>query len=100
MADCPFCNCEYTEYTIVGVIPANEHLTDWLEPVPIAQLLCASCGRYTYMHPDHPDVQRLGKGARYEDRDNTRTLNVPIMEIGDPELRDQFIRGREDRSLD
>ncbi len=95
MAQCPFCNCDYTEYTVVGVLPANEHLTDWLEPVAVAQLLCGSCGRYTHMHPDHPDVQRLPKGAPYEGKENTRTLNVPIMEVGDPELRDQFAHGRE-----
>jgi hypothetical protein len=45
------------------------------------------------MHPDHPDVQRLHKEQHYEEGDNTRTLNVPLMEIGDEELREQFAKG-------
>lgn len=96
MAECPYCNTIYTAFTIVGVVPANEHLTDWLDPVPIAQLSCDSCGRYTFMHPDHPDVLRLRKGEPYEQKDNTRTMNVSLMEIGDEDLREQFSHGREE----
>ncbi|HLJ67143.1 MAG TPA: hypothetical protein VKX16_07260 [Chloroflexota bacterium] len=96
MASCPFCHTAYVEYAIVGVLPASEHLTHWLEPVPVAQLCCSECGRYTFMHPDHPDVQRLRKGQHYEEQaDNVRTLNVGVSEIGDEELREQFVRGRE-----
>lgn len=97
MAACPYCDTEYQEYEIVGVLPASEHLTEWLEPVPLAQLLCASCGRYTFMHPDHPDVQRLHKGRPYEQTsENIRTLNVAVTEVGDPELREQFAHGKQD----
>ena len=97
MAICPYCSTEYTEFTIVGILPANEHLTDWLDPVPVAQLVCSSCGRYTFMHPDHPDVQRLHKGRPYEEMaENVRTLNVPLQEVGDPELREQFVHGSEE----
>jgi hypothetical protein len=94
MASCPHCAAEFESYTVVGVLPASEHLTSWLDPVPVAQMLCARCGRYTFMHPDHPDVQRLHKGPSYESHaDNVRTLNVPLEEVGDPELREQFERG-------
>lgn len=96
MAECPYCETSYASYTIVGVLPANEHLTDWLDPVPVAQLCCDSCGRYTFMHPDHPDVQRLRKGEAYEHKENTRVLNVSLVEIGDDELREQFAHGREE----
>ena len=97
MAQCPYCKVEYHEYAIVGVLPANEHLTDWLDPMPVAQLFCQSCGRFTFMHPDHPDVQRMTKRHTQEhDGENVRTLNVPVEEIGDPELREQFEHGRED----
>jgi hypothetical protein len=97
MASCPFCGERYEDYQVVGVLPASEHLTHWLEdPIPVAQLFCRSCGRYTYMHPDHPDVLRLRKGEPYEQtEENLRTLNVAVEEIGDPELREQFARGRE-----
>ncbi len=96
MSVCPYCNAEYTEYTVVGVLPASEHLTYWLDPVPLAQLCCQSCGRYTFMHPDHPDVQRLHKGRPYEQlAENVRTLNVPLQEVGDPELREQFEHGED-----
>ncbi|HZU12813.1 MAG TPA: hypothetical protein VFB58_08240 [Chloroflexota bacterium] len=96
MANCPYCGEEYWEYTIVGVRPADEHLNQWLDPMPLAQLFCESCGRYTFMHPDHPDVQRLRKGQHQERQTETvRTLNVPITEIGDDELREQFARGRD-----
>ena len=99
MATCPYCDVEYTDYEIVGVMAASEHLTDWLDPVPVAQLLCQSCGRYTFMHPDHPDVQRLPKGKPFEAmREGVRTLNVPVDEVGDPELREQFRRGHENGS--
>jgi hypothetical protein len=95
MACCPYCDAEYRQYTIVGVLPASEHLTYWLDPVPIAQLCCENCGRYTFMHPDHPDVQRLPKGQHYEQSaENVRTLNVDLAEVGDPELREQFESGR------
>ena len=94
MASCPHCQTNFETYTIVGILPASEHLTHWLEPVPVAQLICDMCGRYTFMHPDHPDVQRLHKGAPYERvAENVRTLNVPLTEVGDPELREQFERG-------
>lgn len=97
MAQCPFCSTEYDSYTIVGVYPANEHLTYWLDPVPVAQLCCNSCGRYTFMHPDHPDVQRLHKSQHVEQEQSPiRTLNVPLEEVGDPELRDQFQHGTEE----
>jgi hypothetical protein len=93
---CPHCETAIATYTIVGVLPASEHLTSWLEPVPVAQLVCSSCGRYTFMHPDHPDVQRLTKGPAYEGQaDNVRTLNIPVEEVGDPELRHQFETGDE-----
>lgn len=96
MAECPFCNTSYEEYTIVGVLPASDHLTHWLDPVPVAQLVCGSCGRYTFMHPDHPLVQRLPKGQHYEaTQDNIRTLNIDVAEVGDPELREQFEHGRD-----
>src|SRR5579864_8987609 len=96
MAECPYCNAVYESYTIVGVLPANEHLTDWLDPVPLAQLVCESCGRYSFMHPDHPDVQRLRKGEPYEMHiENIRTLNVPVNEVGDAELREQFVHGKD-----
>ena len=95
MAGCPFCGEDYAEYTIVGVLPASEHLTYWLDPVPVAQLFCRSCGRFTFMHPDHPDVQRLPKGQHFEQQKNSvRTLNVAVSEVGDPELREQFERGQ------
>jgi hypothetical protein len=94
MANCPYCQTEYQAYTIVGVLPASEHLTHWLDPVPVAQLCCERCGRYTFMHPDHPDVQRLQKGRPFEEvAENVRTLNVPVDEVGDPELREQFKHG-------
>lgn len=96
MATCPYCDAEYQSYTIVGVLPASEHLTYWLDPVPVAQLGCGSCGRYTFMHPDHPDVQRMPRGPATESRhDGVRTLNVPVREVGDPELREQFEHGEE-----
>jgi hypothetical protein len=96
---CPYCDVAYHEYTIVGVFPANEHLTYWLDPIPIAQLACHSCGRYTFMHPDHPDVQRLKKhNPNAPAKDAVRTLNVAIEEVGDPELREQFQRGVEERA--
>lgn len=98
MADCPYCNTAYEEYTIVGVLPASEHLTYWLDPVPVAQLVCVSCGRYTFMHPDHPDVQRLGKAQRYERaQEPMRTLNIPVEDVGDEELRAQFAQGRDEQ---
>lgn len=94
MADCPYCGTQYAGYSIVGIFPANEHLTDWLEPVPVAQLFCQSCGRYTFMHPDHPDVQRMHKGQPIEQSaSNVRTLNVSLADVGDQELREQFERG-------
>lgn len=94
MASCPHCSTAFESYTIVGVLAASEHLTHWLDPVPVAQLVCPSCGRYTFMHPDHPDVQRLHKGDAYESQaQNVRTLNIPVEEVGDPELREQFERG-------
>jgi hypothetical protein len=96
MAACPFCGKEYASYTVVGVMPASEHLTYWLDPVPLAQLCCEACGRYTFMHPDHPDVQRLPKEQHYEvQMESIRTLNVPLSEVGDPELREQFQHGKE-----
>jgi hypothetical protein len=95
MTACPFCSTEYDGYSIVGVLPANAHLTHWLRPVPVAQLCCPACGRYTYMHPDHPDVQRMHKDPPFEViAENVRTLNVDVTEIGDPDLRAQFLRGR------
>jgi hypothetical protein len=98
MSTCPFCNADYTAYTIVGVLPASEHLTYWLDPVAVAQLCCNSCGRYTFMHPDHPDVQRLPKHQHFETEVETvRTLNVPVNELGDPELREQFQHGCDER---
>jgi len=97
VADCPYCGTEYTGYCIVGVLPANEHLTDWLEPVPVAQLFCDSCGRYTFMHPDHPDIQRMRKGRPIEEVSaNVRTLNIAIADVGDEELRHQFEQGSGD----
>jgi hypothetical protein len=97
MATCPFCETEYEDYEIVGVLPASEHLTYWLDPVPMAQLFCHKCGRYTFMHPDHPDVQRMHKGRPFEEvRESIRTLNVAVTEVGDPELREQFQHGREE----
>lgn len=94
MATCPHCSTDFESYSIVGVLPASEHLTHWLDPVPVAQLVCTSCGRYTFMHPDHPDVQRLHMGTPYEAQaDNLRTLNVPLEEVGDPELKEQFEHG-------
>lgn len=96
MANCPYCDVAYVEYTIVGVLPADEHLTRWLDPAPVAQLFCRGCGRYTFMHPDHPDVQRLRKGQHEERQgESLRTLNVPLSEIGDGELQQQFSEGRE-----
>lgn len=94
MASCPHCGESYEEYSIIGVLPASEHLTDWLEPVPLAMLACQGCGRYTFMHPDHPDVQRLHKGQHFEVQENVRTLNVELEAVGDPELREQFQHGR------
>lgn len=97
MANCPYCETAYREFTIVGVLPANRDLTTWLDPIPLALLQCESCGRYTTMHPDHPDVQRLRRGPAYEDvGENTRTLNVAPTEVGDGELRHQFEAGKED----
>src|ERR1700730_1035085 len=97
MAGCPYCGAHYRVFTIVGVLPASEHLTYWLDPIPVAQLCCDSCGRYTFMHPDHPDVQRLPKGQHFESvKANVRTLNVPLDEVADPELREQFEHGRDD----
>jgi hypothetical protein len=95
MPACPYCNTSYQSYHVVGVLPASEHLTHWLpDPEPIAQLLCVSCGRFTFMHPDHPEVQRLPKSKPFErTEENVRTLNVPLQEVGDPELREQFERG-------
>jgi hypothetical protein len=94
VAACPYCDTEFDCYEIVGVLAASEHLTQWLDPVPVAQLVCSGCGRFTFMHPDHPDVQRLHKGEPFESQaDNIRTLNVPLAEVGDPELREQFERG-------
>jgi hypothetical protein len=94
---CPYCGGTIASYTIVGVLPANAHLTEWLDPVPVAQLVCNGCGRYTFMHPDHPEVQRLRKGTPYEETaENVRTLNVPLTDVGDPELRDQFVHGRDE----
>jgi hypothetical protein len=99
VATCPYCDVAYKDYEIVGVMAASEHLTDWLDPVPMAQLFCEACGRYTFMHPDHPDVQRLRKGRPFEEmRESVRTLNVPVDEVGDPELREQFRRGHENGS--
>lgn len=96
MASCPFCNAVYEGYAIVGVYPASEHLTDWLDPIPVAQLFCRDCGRYTFMHPDHPDVQRMPKARAFEEvGENVRTLNVPLEDVGDEELRVQFERGAE-----
>jgi hypothetical protein len=97
VTSCPFCSTQYTGYTIIGVLPASEHLTEWLEPVPMALLGCGECGKFTLMHPDHPDVQRLPKGRPYEDAEGSvRTLNVPVAEVGDPELRHQFEAGLDD----
>lgn len=94
MVHCPFCQTQYRSYAIVGVVPASEHLTHWLDPLPLALLMCQGCGRYTLMHPDHPDVQRLPKERPHEAvEENVRTLNVQIDEIGDPELREQFRQG-------
>lgn len=96
MAACPYCESQYESYTVIGVLPASEHLTYWLDPVPLAQLCCQSCGRYTFMHPDHPDVQRLPKAQHFElQKEAVRTLNVPVEEVGDPELREQFERGQD-----
>jgi hypothetical protein len=96
VASCPFCNVEYVEYSVVGVLPASEHLTYWLDPVPLAQLCCTGCGRYTFMHPDHPEIQRMRRAKPFEKAaENVRTLNVAVEEIGDPELRSQFERGRD-----
>lgn len=94
MATCPYCDESYTEYSIVGVLPASEHLTNWLDPVPLAQLVCGGCGRYTFMHPDHPDVQLLPKRQHFETQENIRTLNVDLESLGDAELREQFEHGR------
>jgi hypothetical protein len=96
MAVCPFCGTPYEEYTVVGLTPASERLTYWLDPVPVAQLICSSCGRYTFMHPDHADVQRLPRGLPYEEREDVRTLNVPLEEVGDPELKDLFLHGHDE----
>ena len=97
MTSCPYCEAAIESYTVVGVLPANEHLTEWLEPIPVAQLVCEACGRYSFMHPDHPDVQRLHRGRAYDVvAENVRTLNVPLLEVGDPELREQFSRGSGD----
>jgi len=94
MCSCPFCGSGIDCYTVVGVLPASEHLTHWLDPVPVAQLVCESCGRCSFMHPDHPEVQRLRKDNAYEQKaENVRTLNVPLNEVGDEELREQFIHG-------
>lgn len=99
MALCPYCNTAYAEYTIVGIHPANRGLTAWLDPIPLALLACGSCGRFTIMHPDHPDVQRLQRGPAYEDiGTNTRTLNVPTGELGDETLRHDFESGQESPS--
>lgn len=96
MATCPYCDIEYEDYEIVGVLPASEHLTHWLDPLPVAQLLCQSCGRYTFMHPDHPDIQRMHKGRPFEQmQEGIRTLNVSLAEVGDQELREQFEHGRD-----
>ena len=96
MAACPFCNAEFRGYSIVGVQVANQHLTHWQETVPVAQLCCDQCGRYTFMHPDHPDVQRMRKSPPVEETaENVRTLNVDLREVGDPDLREQFERGKE-----
>src|SRR5947209_14741099 len=98
MAACPYCETDYAEYSIVGVLPASEHLTYWLDPVPIAQLCCHNCGRFTFMHPDHPDVQRLPKAQHFEqEHESVRTLNVAVEEVGDPELKHQFEAGRAER---
>jgi len=98
MASCPFCNETYEDYRIVGVLPANEHMTDWLDPVPVAELFCKACGRYTMMHPDHPDVLRMHRAPPIEKAaENIRTLNVQVEEIGDPEVRQQFVHGEADR---
>ncbi|MGH2447076.1 MAG: hypothetical protein ACRDFS_00505 [Chloroflexota bacterium] len=97
MSNCPYCQTEYLGYSIVGVVPANERLTGWLDPVPVAQLFCEDCGRYTFMHPDHPDVQRMRKGKPFEElASNTRTLNVQAAEVGDDGLRGQFEKGRDE----
>ena len=94
MANCPYCTSEYAGYCIVGVLPANEHLTDWLEPVPVAQLFCDSCGRYTFMHVDHPAIQRMSKGRPTEEVGaNVRTLNIAVTDVGDEDLRHQFEKG-------
>jgi hypothetical protein len=97
VASCPYCSAAYLSYRIVGVLPASEHLTYWLDPVPVAQLLCDSCGRITFMHPDHPDVQRLPTSQHIDTHAGAiRTLNVPVSEIGDIQLREQFARGRDE----
>lgn len=93
MATCPYCSVPYRSYTIVGVLPANEHLTYWLDPIPVAQLHCSSCGRITFMHPDHHEVQRLPK-EQPSGHESIRTLNVPVAEVGDHELQEQFSHGR------
>jgi hypothetical protein len=99
MANCPYCQSRYRDYSIVGVLPASQHLTHWLDPIPLALLGCSDCGRYTLMHPDHPEVQRLSKAVPFETiAENVRTLNVGLEEVGDPELREQFIHGRDDAS--
>src|SRR5947209_2034466 len=95
MSACPYCNTAYDGYRIVGVRAADAHWIGWLdEHVPIALLLCGSCGRLTFMHPDHPDVQRLSPDPPLEEvAQNIRTLNVALEEVGDQELRQQFEEG-------
>ncbi|MGH2447118.1 MAG: hypothetical protein ACRDFS_00715 [Chloroflexota bacterium] len=79
------------------MLPGNDRLTEWLDPVPVAQLFCEGCGRYAFMHPGHPDVQRLRKGKPFEEiAANTRTLNVQVTEVGDHTLREQFEKGKGD----
>jgi hypothetical protein len=46
------------------------------------------------MHPDHPDVERMCRGVPFEVvAENIRTLNVPLEEVGDEELKLQFQHG-------
>lgn len=92
---CPYCSEAYEGYRIVGLQVANADEVNWLEErVPMALLFCRECGRATFMHPDHPDVQRLRPEVPVEVlAENVRTLNVELQEVGDSKLRQQFEAG-------
>ncbi|HZT97227.1 MAG TPA: hypothetical protein VFB34_10370 [Chloroflexota bacterium] len=98
MITCPFCSEPYRGYRIVGVAVADESITGWLdERLPLAMLFCYDCGRGTFMHPDHPEVQRLEPEPPLEKVETgVRTLNVDLDDVGDSRLKRQFIEGRPD----